>query len=762
MKQNLKLILPLIILLASILTACEISRSGDDADISETAPGIATSAAQSPVGAPPQAPTTAPPAAGQPADIDPAGRPAPPPPPADAVEPGKVLVKLEPQAAIQAQQAQQPAQKITTTGSPSLDQRLSEIGATNVESANAGPGPSANKFSAQGEPVGQLFFVSYDSGQDPEEVAGILSEDPAVQYSEPNYLAGVAGNPGTLPLRFEPNDPYYKFQWHFQNIQMPAAWDTSTGQDVIVSIVDTGIDFSASDLANTNRLPGYDFVNDDSDPTDDNKHGTHVAGTVAQSTNNNTGVAGMAYNARLLPVKVLGADGNGTYENIIKGIIYATDQGARVINMSLAGTNPSAGLLDAVRYAHSRGVILVAAAGNSNGPVAYPAAYDDYVVAVGAVRYDNTRARYSNFGPEIDLVAPGGDVQVDQNGDGYADGVLQQTLRSGGGHSYQFFEGTSMASPHVAGLAALLLARKPGASPAEIENVMAQTARKNLGPAHEYGAGLIQAALALDAIGPAPVTVTPTFPPSPTSTSTPQPATATFTPSPTPLPEPPTATPTFTPLPTLTGTPVPPLPTATFTPPPTVTASPTATSSSTPTGTFTPQPTATFMPSPTPTSPPLPAGELLKNGDFETDEAWVFGDTPVKGEYSAEMAQSGHRSVKLGITAGPDKYSFTSVWQQVSIPAEAQQVTLTAHTYPISQDQPGRDAQNIFILNHRFRIIKQLSRSLSNSQSWEARTYDLSDLRGQTIYVYFGVFNNGYGNRPTAMFVDNASLRWAR
>ena len=134
----------------------------------------------------------------------------------------------------------------------------------------------------------------------------------------------------------------------------------------------------------------------------------------------------------------------------------------------------------------------------------------------------------------------------------------------------------------------------------------------------------------------------------------------------------------------------------------------------------------------------------------------------MRGGYSTEAAFEGNRSARIGITTGPDRYSFTSVWQQVAIPSDAKQVTLTAQVYPVSQDRPGADAQNIFILNRHFRIVKQLSRGLSNSQSWESLTYDLSDLQGQTIYVYFGAYNNGYGNRPTAMYIDNVSLRWAR
>jgi hypothetical protein len=168
-------------------------------------------------------------------------------------------------------------------------------------------------------------------------------------------------------------------------------------------------------------------------------------------------------------------------------------------------------------------------------------------------------------------------------------------------------------------------------------------------------------------------------------------------------------------------------------------------------------PTATFTP-----TPGAPAGELLLNGGFETDEGWTFGWTPVRGSYDTRVVRSGSRSALLGIVNGYDRYSYTSMWQSVTIPAEAQQVTLTVHTFPISYDWGRSDSQNILILNDRFQTIRRLSTGLSNSQVWEPRTFDLSDLRGQTVYVYIGVYNNGWGNRPSAMFVDDVSLQWAR
>jgi hypothetical protein len=309
-----------------------------------------------------------------------------------------------------------------------------------------------------------------------------------------------------------------------------------------------------------------------------------------------------------------------------------------------------------------------------------------------------------------------------------------------------------MASPHVAGLAALLLSVQPNLTPAQVEQIMVDTATKNLGAATEYGGGLIQAASALAAVGGQPVTPVP-----PTVTTAPLPATPTFTPIPPTLtPVPPTVTPvppTFTPIPP-TVTPVPPTVTSV---PPTVTPVP---------PTFTPIPQVTTVPItvtpilttvPVTPAPPLPAGELLKSPGFETDEAWVFGDTPVRGAYDTSLPLTGSRSVRLGITSGPGRYSFSSVWQRVTIPPEAKQVRLSANVYAINQG--GNNTQTVMILDQNFRVLRTLSRESSNSQSWSARSYDLSELAGRTVYIYFSVVNQG--GPPAAMYVDDVSLTWA-
>lgn len=343
-----------------------------------------------------------------------------------------------------------------------------------------------------------------------------LSKNPNIEFVEPNFIASAYS---------VPNDPYYQpYQWNFDNpvyggIHAQAAWDTTAGDSsVVVAVVDTGVAYEnyssgrgraktnysqAPDLAGTCFVPGYDFVNNDSHPNDDNAHGTHVAGTVAQTTNNNLGVAGLAHDTCIMPVKVLNSNGSGTYTQIANGIYYAVDNGADVISMSLGGASGSAALENAVAYAYNHGVTVIAAAGNSNGAVGYPAKYDNYVIAVGATRYDEQRASYSNYGPSLDLVAPGGDTSVDQNGDGYVDGILQQTFdpttKNTSSFSYWFFDGTSMATPHVSAAAAMLIAHGNATTPDQVREALQSTA-DDLGLSgrdDQFGYGLINIPAAL-------------------------------------------------------------------------------------------------------------------------------------------------------------------------------------------------------------------------------------------------------------------------
>jgi serine protease len=367
-------------------------------------------------------------------------------------------------------------------------------------------------------------------GRTAEQMVEILSKNPNVEYTELNYIAY------TLMV---PNDPLYSYQWHLDNpvnggINMEPAWDIATGGGVIVAVIDTGVAYEnysegsrrwktqysiAPDLADTSFVPGYDFVNNDTHPDDDEGHGTHVTGTIAQSTNNGLGVAGVAFGCSIMPIKVLNKNGSGTYTAIADGIYYAADHGADVINMSLGGSSGSITLENAVAYAYGHGVTIVCASGNDGqSTVSYPAAYDNYCIAVGATNYAEQVTGYSNGGSSLDLTAPGGDGH-DYNGDGYMDGVLQQTHdgTNYSNFSYWFYTGTSMATPHVSGVAALVISHGNASTPDEVREALESTA-KDKGPAgwdSEYGWGIVDAYAALQWVsGPIdnPPTVTITNP----------------------------------------------------------------------------------------------------------------------------------------------------------------------------------------------------------------------------------------------------------
>lgn len=381
----------------------------------------------------------------------------------------------------------------------------------------------SNVIQARFKKAGLRDFAVFElpQGKTLEAVKGLLMSDPDVAYVEPNYIAHAFG---------VPNDPYFApYQWDLYDygmlsngyasnygIQAVSAWNITRGAGVKVAIIDTGVAYEnytdpvtgtqyalAPDLANTkfDTANAYDFVNNDTHANDDNGHGTHVCGTIAQSTNNGLGCAGIAYEATILPIKVLDSSGSGTYDAIANGIIWAADHGARVINMSLGGSQGSTTLYNAIKYAYNKGVVIVCAAGNDGRPlVSYPAAYTE-CIAVGATRFDGTRAKYSNYGTALDLVAPGGDTSVDQNKDGYGDGILQQTFSgSPTNFGYYFFQGTSMATPHVAAVAALVLSVHPEFTNEQVRTALQSTA-KDLGTKgwdKYYGYGLVNAYAAVN------------------------------------------------------------------------------------------------------------------------------------------------------------------------------------------------------------------------------------------------------------------------
>ena len=344
-------------------------------------------------------------------------------------------------------------------------------------------------------------------------VVDLLTAMPGVEFAEPNYLYYAFATA---------NDTYHvPYQWNMFNygelsngvpsnngIQAHGAWDTTTGANTIVAIIDTGVAYEtfgsfvqAPDLAGQTFVSPKNFINNTTHANDDNGHGTHVCGTIAQRTNNNMGCAGVAYNAAVMPVKVLNSAGSGTLTAIANGINYAADNGANVINMSLGGSSGSQALQAAVDYAWSHGVVLCAATGNSGGSsISYPARYTN-CIAVGATRFDGNRASYSQWGTGIDVVAPGGYVNLDQNGDGYGDGILQQTFSgSPTNFGYYFFQGTSMATPHVAAVAALVKSKHPSYTNAQVRSAIESTCKDLGSPGYDtkFGFGLVNAAAAIN------------------------------------------------------------------------------------------------------------------------------------------------------------------------------------------------------------------------------------------------------------------------
>jgi len=372
-------------------------------------------------------------------------------------------------------------------------------------------GPMGGRFSYRGVD-GAFDVVNVPAGSVLQWV-GYLSGLSEVAYAEPDYVAWMAG---------APNDTYYNpYQWNFFNwgqtsngyvsnfgVQGDAAWNTTVGAGVTVAIVDTGVAYEnfgafaqAPDLAGTTFVAGWDYVNNDSHPNDDNSHGTHVCGTIAQTTNNALGCAGLARACSVMPVKVLDAAGSGYHSWIADGLRFAANNGAFVINLSLGSRSGSSTLQSAIDYAWvTKGCVVCAATGNGgkNG-LDYPARYAN-TIAVGATRFDGARCSYSNWGTGIDVVAPGGSVAVDQNHDGYGDGILQQTFgASPTSWGYYFFEGTSMATPHAVAAAALVKSNKPAYTNTQVRAAL-ETKAKDLGTSGydtKFGNGLVNAAGAL-------------------------------------------------------------------------------------------------------------------------------------------------------------------------------------------------------------------------------------------------------------------------
>lgn len=426
--------------------------------------------------------------------------------------------------------------------------------ATAQSSALRGTGASGQRQPS----FADFEIVDIPPDADAEAVATQLSLDPNVEYAQPRYRA--------QPM-LRPNDPLYDRQWNFPAIDMERAWDVqpAAGSEIVVAVLDSGVAFGTQTLRYENNTetcqlefggpifdpPGTvdvpfavapelgqskfvaprDFIWEDETPFDLSGHGTHVSGTVGQLTNNGLGVAGMAYNVRIMPVKVIDDEWDcifnspqfATDDVVARGIRYAADNGANVINMSIgrAFGGPAPAIEQALRYAVSRGVFVAVSAGNTYEEGNFPSRYAEHatsiagMMAVGAVGRSLNRAYYSTTNIYVEIAAPGGD----QRRDGGTGGILQQTLDldlletwafgpqrltppRADAFAYYYLQGTSMATPHVAAFAALLM-QQGVTSPAAIEAAIKQFAR-DLGAAgvdNEYGHGLIQPRAALRGLG---------------------------------------------------------------------------------------------------------------------------------------------------------------------------------------------------------------------------------------------------------------------
>jgi serine protease len=368
--------------------------------------------------------------------------------------------------------------------------------------------------------------LQIEDGDSVRETIAELKADPNVAYAVPNWRAHAAAE--------APNDPYFRLQWNLfdeYGINVIEAWTLAEGLDhpggrgAVVAVIDSGVAYErrgryrrAPDLRRSTFIRPWDFVGRDRHPNDVYEHGTHVAGIIAQTTNNGLGTAGIAHNAKIMPLRVLDAYGEGDSVKIARAIRYAARHGADVINLSLefppevrAAEIPD--VVSALEYAHGRGALVVAAAGNETDiAVAYPARVRS-VLAVGATTITGCQADYSNSGENLDLMAPGGGPDAPNrdsawdvahcNPDSLGKPIVQQTFkRARLVQQFGFprdYEGTSMSAPHVSAIAALVIATNrlgPNPSPSEVERHLEATARPTDRP-DRYGAGLVDAAAAL-------------------------------------------------------------------------------------------------------------------------------------------------------------------------------------------------------------------------------------------------------------------------
>jgi subtilisin family serine protease len=357
------------------------------------------------------------------------------------------------------------------------------------------------------EGLNRIYTIEFKSDKDISSVIKEYSSDPNIEYAEPDYQ---------VTTQVDPNDPYYASRgswgqsyddlWGIKKIQSASAWDTSTGsRNVVVGVIDTGVDYTNPELAanmwtDGSGHYGYDFYNNDSDPMDDHAHGTHCSGTIGALGNNNLGVVGVNWQVKIMALKFLSSGGSGYTSDAVSAINYAVDNGANVLSNSWGGGGFNQSLQDAINYAYSHNVSFIAAAGNSNTNAAnfYPCSYNN-VVCIAATDYQDQKASFSSYGNTVDLSAPGVDILSLKSS--YAS--YSCTTVAG---NYCRMSGTSMATPHVAGLAALVLSANPGITPDQVQQMM-QNGVDDLGtPGKDiyFGYGRINSYKTLTGAAPSP------------------------------------------------------------------------------------------------------------------------------------------------------------------------------------------------------------------------------------------------------------------
>ena len=304
------------------------------------------------------------------------------------------------------------------------------------------------------------LIVQLNGALSVDEALARLENHPLLEYAEPDYV-GTGG--ATVP-----NDTYYGSQWGHVNIESPNAWDITTGtSSVIVAVLDTGVNATLAEFSGR-TVAGYDYANGDADPSDDNGHGTAVASVIGANTDNGSKIAGTDWNCKIMPVKVLDAGNSGLYSWWASGVNFAVANGAKVINLSAGGGSTSSSLVSAIQNAVSQGVIFVTITHNYSSPVVtFPGTLPE-TITVGATKSNDERASFSNWGPEIDLVAPGTNIY----------GIYNN------GATYVWW-GTSFAAPHVAGVASLLASVRPDINNEEVRTLLCAGAEDQVGDAGE-------------------------------------------------------------------------------------------------------------------------------------------------------------------------------------------------------------------------------------------------------------------------------------